>query len=260
VRAGAGHTHGGAGLNPTPTQPSASVQRRQGIDAHTVLARLALSGNHVLLRRSERHSTGTHLCNWRLRFLLSQSSAQSSSYQSPTASLTTLAGQVGTALGARHGLLIRGGDILEKASTVDTVVLDKTGTITKGKPRVTRVRSAGGPGPTGERLHRGRPLAQPGTPAVGYHQLSRGSSTYTTHPAGYPSGGVPPAVERQLHLHPTPSRVPQRWGTTSCREAAPLPYLLTWAPPHRRGAAGAGRRGGAPLDAPAGARRGHRCE
>jgi hypothetical protein len=44
------------------------------------------------------------------------------------------------------------------------------------------------------------PHAQPGTPAVGYHQLSRGSSTYTTRPAGYPSGGVPPAVERELHL------------------------------------------------------------
>jgi hypothetical protein len=66
------------------------------------------------------------------------------------------------------------------------------------------------------------PHAQPDTPAVVNHQLSRGSSTYTTRPAGYPSGGEPPAVERQLHLHHTPSRIPQRWGTTSCREAAPL--------------------------------------
>jgi hypothetical protein len=66
------------------------------------------------------------------------------------------------------------------------------------------------------------PHAQPGTPAVGHHQLSRGSSTDTTRPAGYPSSGAPPAVERQLHLHHTPSRVPQQWGTTSCREAAPL--------------------------------------
>jgi hypothetical protein len=44
------------------------------------------------------------------------------------------------------------------------------------------------------------PHAQPGTLAVEYHQLSRGSSTYTTRPAGNPSGGVPPAAERQLHL------------------------------------------------------------
>jgi hypothetical protein len=43
-------------------------------------------------------------------------------------------------------------------------------------------------------------VTTPGTPAVGYHQLSRGCSTYTTRPAGYPSGGVPPAVERQLRL------------------------------------------------------------
>jgi hypothetical protein len=49
-----------------------------------------------------------------------------------------------------------------------------------------------------------------------------GLAGVTTRPAGYSSGGVPPAVERQLHLHHTPSRVPQRWGTTSCREAAPL--------------------------------------
>jgi hypothetical protein len=66
------------------------------------------------------------------------------------------------------------------------------------------------------------PPAQPGTPAVGYHQLSRDSSTYTTRPAGNPSSRVPPAVERPLHLHHTPSREPQQWGTTSCREAAPL--------------------------------------
>jgi hypothetical protein len=48
------------------------------------------------------------------------------------------------------------------------------------------------------------PHAQPGTPAVGYHQLSRGSSTYTILPAGFPSGGVPPAVERgsSTYLHP----------------------------------------------------------
>ena len=44
---------------------------------------------------------------------------------------------VGTGKGAEQGILIRGGDILERAASVTTVVLDKTGTITTGKPEVT---------------------------------------------------------------------------------------------------------------------------
>lgn len=51
---------------------------------------------------------------------------------------------VGTALGARHGLLIRGGDILEKANNLDTVIFDKTGTLTVGKPVLTETRTTGG--------------------------------------------------------------------------------------------------------------------
>jgi Cu+-exporting ATPase len=50
---------------------------------------------------------------------------------------------VGTGRGARAGILIRSGEALELAHRVTTVVLDKTGTVTEGKPTVTDVIPAG---------------------------------------------------------------------------------------------------------------------
>jgi Cu+-exporting ATPase len=52
---------------------------------------------------------------------------------------TPTAIMVGTGKGAEHGILIRSAEALETAQSVDTVVLDKTGTITEGKPRVTDI-------------------------------------------------------------------------------------------------------------------------
>ncbi|NLK02836.1 MAG: copper-translocating P-type ATPase [Clostridiales bacterium] len=52
---------------------------------------------------------------------------------------TPTAIMVGTGKGAEHGVLIKSGEALEVAHRIDTLVFDKTGTITEGKPRVTDI-------------------------------------------------------------------------------------------------------------------------
>ncbi len=56
---------------------------------------------------------------------------------------TPVAIMVGTGKGAENGILIKSGEALETAQAVDTVVMDKTGTITKGRPRITSVTPIG---------------------------------------------------------------------------------------------------------------------
>lgn len=57
---------------------------------------------------------------------------------------TPVAIMVGTGKGASNGILIKSAEALEIAHKVNTVILDKTGTITEGKPRVTDILTADG--------------------------------------------------------------------------------------------------------------------
>ncbi len=57
---------------------------------------------------------------------------------------TPTAIMVGTGAGARAGVLIRNAAALERAGRIDTLVVDKTGTLTVGRPVVTEVLPLGG--------------------------------------------------------------------------------------------------------------------
>ncbi len=70
---------------------------------------------------------------------------------------TPAAIMVGTGVGARRGILFKGGDVLERAGRARTVVLDKTGTVTLGRPALTLIEAsaevavpAGGPAPAAD--------------------------------------------------------------------------------------------------------------
>jgi Cu+-exporting ATPase len=110
---------------------------------------------------------------------------------------TPTAIMVGTGQGAESGVLIKGGESLEHLRAVTTLVLDKTGTITRGKPELTDVMAVSGTHMTGDEL---LALAA-GAESASEHPLARavvaGAAAREIAPAGLverftavPGGGV----------------------------------------------------------------------
>ena len=57
---------------------------------------------------------------------------------------TPMSIMVGVGRGAHSGILIRDAEALERFESIDTLVIDKTGTLTEGKPKVVRIVAADG--------------------------------------------------------------------------------------------------------------------
>ncbi len=90
---------------------------------------------------------------------------------------------VGTGKGAEYGVLIRNGEALERAHQINTVLLDKTGTLTRGEPAVTDVIAA--------------PFSSPGEVL----QLAASTEHSSEHPLG--EAVVRAATEKKFKLSPS---------------------------------------------------------
>ncbi|NQT31923.1 MAG: copper-translocating P-type ATPase [Deltaproteobacteria bacterium] len=95
---------------------------------------------------------------------------------------TPTAIMVGTGRGAEHGILIKSAGALERSHQIDTVLLDKTGTLTRGEPKVTDI------------------LAIPGSSPEEVLQLAASAEHGSEHPLG--EAIVRAAKEKKLKLLP----------------------------------------------------------
>jgi copper-transporting P-type ATPase V len=110
---------------------------------------------------------------------------------------TPAAIMVGTGRGAQLGIVLKGGDVLERAGGLDTVVLDKTGTVTEGRMAVTDVVAASGD--EGDVLRYAAALEiqseHPIGRAIVERSMARGvlaprAATFESHAGGGVSGSV----------------------------------------------------------------------
>jgi Cu+-exporting ATPase len=90
---------------------------------------------------------------------------------------------VGKGKGAEHGILIRNGEALERAHQINTVLLDKTGTLTRGEPVVTDV------------------VAAPSSSPEEVLRLAASAEYSSEHPLG--EAVVKAALEKKLELSPS---------------------------------------------------------
>ncbi|RFA15533.1 copper-translocating P-type ATPase [Subtercola boreus] len=123
---------------------------------------------------------------------------------------------VGTGRGSQLGILIRGPQVLEQTRTVDTIVLDKTGTITTGKMTVATVEVAAGTSP--DELVRYAAAAEEGSE----HPIGRAIVAHSTsHPSdrasveafkGHPGHGVQAIVDGRLVVVGQPAWLSDSWS------------------------------------------------
>lgn len=122
---------------------------------------------------------------------------------------------VGTGRGSQLGILIRGPQVLEQTRRIDTVVLDKTGTVTSGRMAVSQVLPA--PGTAAEELLRLARSAEDGSE----HPVARAIAAAATTPmsipedfASHPGLGIQAIVENRLVIAGKLSWVETTWAVT----------------------------------------------
>ncbi len=110
---------------------------------------------------------------------------------------TPMSIMVGIGRGARSGILIRDAEALERFETIDTIVIDKTGTLTEGKPKLVSIVTAEGVDENlllrlAASVERGseHPLAQAILTAAAERKLTLGEVTDFTSPSGKGARGI----------------------------------------------------------------------